>query len=171
MRSLPGEPMPKKNAGKCLSCHEVLVADVRNRGRQKYCSKPGCRRAAKAARQARWLQKPQNQDYFCGPEHVQRVREWRALHPGYWRSHRRARRIALQDALTTQPTDHSEVLASFALQDALQQQGPVLLGLISRLTESTLQDALVNTTRGLLQLGQDILSGATDGDQQTRAAP
>ena len=66
--------MVKKNTFKCLSCNEAFTADVRNRGRQKYCSKPECRRAAKAARQARWLQKPSNQHYFCGPEHVQRVR-------------------------------------------------------------------------------------------------
>lgn len=163
--------MAKKNKGACLSCNEAFTTDVRNRGRQKYCSKPECRGAAKAARQARWLQKRQNQDYFCGPEHVQRVREWRAAHPGYWRSHRRAIPVALQDALTRQPVDAPGDLAPFALQDALQQQGPVLLGLIARLTDSTLQDALVATTRGLLKLGQNILAGGRDGDHQTSAAP
>jgi hypothetical protein len=66
--------MAKKNKGTCLSCNEAFTADVRNRGRQKYSSKPQCRQAAKAGRQARWRQKPQNRDYFCGPEHVQRVR-------------------------------------------------------------------------------------------------
>lgn len=91
--------MTKKNTGKCLSCNETFTADVRNRGRQKYCGKPECRRAAKTARQGRWLQKPQNRHYFSGPEHVQRVREWRAAHPGYWRSHRRGKGVALQDGL------------------------------------------------------------------------
>jgi hypothetical protein len=28
---------------------------------------------------------------------VERVRMWRAAHPGYWRSHRRGRGVALQD--------------------------------------------------------------------------
>jgi hypothetical protein len=31
-----------------------FTVDVRNRGRQKYCPKPACRAAAKAARQRRW---------------------------------------------------------------------------------------------------------------------
>ena len=42
--------MAKKNTSKCLSCNEAFTADVRNRGRQKYCGKPECRRAAKGAR-------------------------------------------------------------------------------------------------------------------------
>lgn len=163
--------MAKKNKGTCLSCNEAFTADVRSRGRQKYCSKPECRRAAKAARQARWRQRPQNRDYFCGPEHVQRVREWRAAHPGYWRSHRRGKHIALQDALSVQAIDGTRDFAPSALQDALRHQGPVLLGLIARLTDSTLQDAIVATTLGLLQLGQDILAGGRDGDHQTSAAP
>jgi hypothetical protein len=59
---------------------------------------------------------------------------------------------------------------AFALQDALQCQGPVLIGLIAQLTDSTLQDALTATTRGLLQLGRDILSGSRHAPQ-TSAAP
>jgi hypothetical protein len=71
--------------------------DVCNRGRQKYCPKRACRAAGKAARQRCWLGKPENRDYFRGPEHVERVRMWRTAHPGYWRSHRRGRGVALQD--------------------------------------------------------------------------
>ena len=163
--------MAKKNTSKCLLCDEAFTADVRNRGRQKYCGKPECRRAAKGARQGRWLQKPQNRHYFSGPEHVQRVREWRAAHPGYWRSHRRGKGVALQDALIAQAIDNPEGFASFTLQDALQQQGPVLLGLIARLTDSPQQDAIAATTHGLLQLGQHILAGENDGGHQTSAAP
>jgi hypothetical protein len=39
---------------------------------------PRCRAASKAASQARWLAAPDNQDYFKGPTHVARVREWRS---------------------------------------------------------------------------------------------
>jgi hypothetical protein len=95
---------------------------------------------------------------------------WRAAHPGYWRSHRRRGRVALQDALVVQEVEKNEDLPNFALQDALQCQGPVLIGLIAQLTDSTLQDALTETTRGLLQLGQDILSGRRHAPQ-TSAAP
>lgn len=75
--------MANKSKTKCLSCGEIFTADVRNRGRQKYCAKPACRAAGKAARQRRWREQPQNRDYFRGPVHVERVRVWRTAHPGY----------------------------------------------------------------------------------------
>jgi hypothetical protein len=69
-----------------------------------------------------------------------------------------------------QEIEKTENLSTFALQDALQCQGPVLIGLIAQLTDSTLQDALATTTRGLLELGQDILSGRRHAPQ-TSAEP
>jgi hypothetical protein len=74
--------MANKLQSKCLGCGDIFTVDVRNRGRQKYCPKRVCRAAGKAARQRRWLGKPENQDYFSGSEHVERVRTWRAAHPG-----------------------------------------------------------------------------------------
>ena len=85
--------MANKRQSKCQCCGEIFEVDVRNRGRQKYCPKGACRRAGKTARQRRWLEKPENQDYFSGPEHVDRVRVWRAAHPGYWRSPRRQQTV------------------------------------------------------------------------------
>jgi len=159
--------MANKSKSKCLCCGEIFTADVRNRGRQKYCTNPTCRAAGKAARQRRWREQPQNQDYFRGPVHVERVRVWRAANPGYWRTHRRRRPSALQDALVPQLIEQVELLAQPpppsapppALQDALSLQDPVLIGLIAHLTDSTLQDSIAATVRRLLQLGQDILSG------------
>lgn len=151
--------MANKSKSKCLCCGEIFTADARNRGRQKYCPKPACRAAGKAARQRRWREQPQNQDYFRGPVHVERVRVWRAVHPGYWRSHRRRKPSTLQDALTSQAIEEPKDSAGFALQDALGLQDPVLIGLIAQLTDSTLQDSIAATVRRLLQLGQDILSG------------
>lgn len=156
---------------KCLCCGDMFTVDVRNRGRQKYCSKRPCRAAGKASRQRRWLGKPENRDYFSGPEHVQRVRVWRGEHPGYWRSHRRGRRVALQDALRLQVVETHEDLACRALQDALRCQGPVLIGLIAHLSDSALQEDIASTTRRLLELGQDILSGQTPHAAQTSTAP
>lgn len=163
--------MANKVQSKCLCCGEIFNVDVRNRGRQKYCAQPRCRAAGKTARQQRWQKKPENQDYFRGAWNVQRVRDWRARHPGYWRSHRRRKATALQDALVSQGIEKAEDLSGSALQDALQLQGPILIGLIAHLTDSTLQDAIAATTRGLLQLGQDILSGEANHAQQASAAP
>lgn len=163
--------MANKVQSKCLCCGEIFSVDVRNRGRQKYCLKRACRASGKAARQRRWLGRPENQGYFCGAVHVERVRVWRAAHPGYWRSHRRGRGVALQDALTAQRVVMSEDISTHALQDALRMQGPVLIGLIAHLSDSALQEDIANTARGLLQLGQDILSGQKSHAPQTRAAP
>ena len=166
--------MAKKKQNACLGCGEDFVPDVRNRGRQKYCPKPGCRAQAKAARQRRWREKPQNRDYFQGAWNVERVRQWRAAHPGYWRAHRRQRAGALQDALMAQPIDRAQEPADpgrLALQDALKCQGPVLIGLIAHLADSALQDDIAVTTRQLLQRGQDILSGRAFDASQAGAAP
>ena len=70
---------------KCKHCQTVFAPDPRSARRQRYCSKPACRRASKTASQHRWLQPPHNRAYFRGPPHVERVRQWRKDNPGYWR--------------------------------------------------------------------------------------
>jgi hypothetical protein len=65
---------------KCCNCNELFIPDPRNAKRQRYC-----RKASKAASQRRWLQKPENQDYFSGPQNVKRVQLWREANPRYWR--------------------------------------------------------------------------------------
>ena len=68
---------------KCKHCQTFFAPDPRSAKRQRYCAKAACRQASKAASQYRWLQKPANRDYFTGPTHVERVRQWRRAHPGY----------------------------------------------------------------------------------------
>ena len=107
--------MASERITKCRICGELFTADARNRKRQKYCPKRTCRAAGKAQRQRRWLAQPRNRDYFRGPEHVQRVREWRAVHPGYWRRDRRQGELALQDALDGQGVDLSSEIERSAV--------------------------------------------------------
>jgi len=171
MRSPPGGAMTIKRNSKCRICGDLFAADPRNRKRQKYCPKRACKTAGKAARQRRWLAQGQNRDYFRGPDQVQRVREWRAAHPGYWRGHRRQAGAALQDALNVQAIDLRKDIDAFALQDALRCQGPVLIGLIAHLSDSALQADIAATSRRLLQLGQDILGGKRSDAHQEGAAP
>jgi hypothetical protein len=152
----------------------LFEPDARNAKRQKCCPKEACRAALKAARQRRWLEKPHNRDYFRGPVHVERVRAWRIAHPGYWRRGE-PRAGALQDAHGAQAVEGTQDFSTpstRALQDALRLQGPVLIGLIAHLSDSTLQDDIAQTSRRLLQLGQDILAGRSPPDApQTSAAP
>jgi hypothetical protein len=104
---------------------------------QRYCSKPQCRKASKAASQRRWLAKAQNHDYYRGMANVERVRAWRAAHPGYWRRPGRQSTCALQEDSLTQPVETHEkspTLTEIALQDLLCAQPVVLIGLIANLT-------------------------------------
>ena len=76
--------------------------------------KPECRKASKAASQKRWLAKPENQGYFCGPKNVKRVQLWREANPGYWRGKRKTTKDALQDPLNRQPIENNTDNVEFA---------------------------------------------------------
>ena len=154
--------MPRPGTRKCLNCHCFFKPDPRTKGNQKFCSSILCRKAGKAARQKKWLLKPQNKNYFKGPENVERVRQWRIKNPGYWRKSKSSanNESALQDEITSQGTDINDKRADLnrpALQDALVSQPSVLIGLIAHLTGTALQDDIVNTTLKLQQLGEDFL--------------
>jgi hypothetical protein len=92
------------------------------------------------------------------------VQEWRKVHPGYSRK----KTEPLQERLSGQGFENTEVKPclvrvdpSFAgaLQDVLSAQPTVLIGLISHLTGSALQDDIAITARRLQKLGSDILNG------------
>lgn len=149
-----------KRKRKCKNCRELFMPDPRNAKKQKYCFKPDCRKASKAAAQERWLAKEENINYFRSSDNVRRVQEWRAQHPDYWRNGSKAE-SALQDdssAKTVEKQTVSDGLTKDALQDLFFVQQPVLVGLIAHLTGDTLQDDIVNTARHMQQLGNDILS-------------
>lgn len=143
---------------RCRHCKALFLPDARNQDRQKYCDKSECQTASKVASQRRWLDKPENRDYFKGPAQVERVREWRKKNPGYWNRSKRV--IALQDSLTVQPAetieDNAQIVNS-ALQDLLMLQPPVIIGLISNFIGSALQDDIALTLLRMQQSGQDIL--------------
>jgi hypothetical protein len=149
---------------KCCNCNKLFRPDPRNATRQKYCSKPQCRQASKTASQQRWLQKPENQNHFCGSENVLRVQQWREANPGYWRRKQKIKPDALQDRLISQPTENNNDNGQFAhdaLQDFLIAQPPVLLGLIANFTGTALQDSIAMTFRRLQKLGLDIVNNST----------
>ena len=142
--------MPRKR--KCRNCHKFFLPDHRNIGRQRYCSEPECRKASKAASQRKWLAKPENRNYFRGPLNVQRVQEWR----------KSGKQTPLQDPLGQETTCTQADKPDFApqdhaLQDIMDSQHVVLIGLLAQLTGG-LQDDIVNTARHMQQLGQDILN-------------
>ena len=171
--------MAQSGQRKCLCCRLFFDVDPRIGERQRYCPKPDCQRASKAASQAAWLAKPHNCDYFRDAVHVARVQAWRAQHPGYSRAKRRDP-PALQDSLPPQVHDcidessnRGEIAAPRqidALQDLITAPVPVLVGLIAHLFQVSLQDEFAATTRRLVQLGHDLINRSGDEDSQASAA-
>src|SRR4051812_12903715 len=126
----------------CMHCKELFDPNARNRWHQRFCTKLECRKARKADSHRRWLSKPGNHDHFRGSANVERVRQWRKAHPGYWK---RAKKPSstLRDLVPTQPAEPEPVPSKTSvapLQDLVGMQDPLLLGLISQLTDSPLQD-------------------------------
>ena len=124
-------PLTKR---KCKHCQTFFEPDPRSAKRQRHCSKPACRQASKATSQRRWHQKPHNRDYFRGPTQVERVRQWRKAHPGYWRRQGSQVPHALQEELTPQETHIQPLgtgLTPHALQDSFFMQPAVFVGLLA----------------------------------------
>ena len=145
---------------KCKHCGKLYWVSPRRRKYQRYCGEAACQKASHAASHRRWLAKPENQGHFSGSENVERVRAWREAHPGYWRRDAKRRHV-LQDVKFAQPIDaqnDNPVLTQDALQDVVSSQQALLVGVISSLTGSALQDEIAQTmrmfeTRGAMILG------------------
>lgn len=161
----------------CLHCKALFVPDSRNRGRQRFCPQPECRAASKRSSQKAWLARPANADYFTGSQNVQRVREWRALHPGYWKRSRPAKAPAGEISSppeAMQPVDPQasvRQLTPVALQDpcppALQDPWgplhPMLIGFLSVQMGTALQEDIFRQRDLMTAKGRDILRHAAGG--------
>lgn len=172
--------MSSSTARKCLCCNEKFHSDARNRRHQQYCAKDTCRKASKAARQARWLAKPENRDYFRGDANSERVRQWRLANPGYSRRKTTSPRVALQDVSDPQPVEKEHSMKSCTtspLQDVLLMQPALLVGLIAVVTGHALQDDIAASARQFLNRGRDILRmvpgspESSDHESQAHSAP
>jgi hypothetical protein len=142
-----------------LHCKELFVPQRRNWWHQKFCAKPECREASKAESQRRWLRKPENRDAFRGSANVERVRQWRAKNPGYWKRSQKEQGT-LQELVPAQMAENKELAETTSpppLQDFVASQDPLLLGLIAHLVDSPLQEVVEQAARRLLQKGQSIL--------------
>lgn len=158
----------------CCHCKELFQPEPRSWKRQNYCSRPDCRTASKRQSQRYWQSKEENRDYFRGPDNVERVRRWRMANPGYWRN---STRRTLQDisipaipelpAQVIENARETEKFCNRTLQDISLTQPLVLIGLISQMTGSTLQDDIASTWRNLIRRGQDLMSGGNNEQTQS----
>jgi len=162
---------------KCLHCNDLFRPDPRNRGRQLLCSKPACRKASKRQSQARWLSKHGNADYFKGPSNSERVRQWRARNPGYWRRSAKSKPPILQESCAKKtpepvaskplatPTSPVALQDPFSppLQDLFPSYHPVLVGLVALHLGSALQEDIRIQIDLLRQSGLAILQHGAGG--------
>lgn len=148
--------MKRRRKKTCQHCGCGYLPDPRNRDKQSYCGAPECRKESKRRSAARWRKK--NPDHHRGSHEVERVRVWRASHPGYWRRKGDLLKAdALQDDCILQATDSqmdSIVLEVFALQDHWITQDAVIRGLIAHLTDSALQEDIDRAVRGFQKRGR-----------------
>ena len=114
-------PVKKNKRRRCLNCQELFYPHPRTRTLQKYCSEPPCRVASKKASQQRWLQKPENRDYFRGPQHVSRVRAWRTARPDQAQKGPKSG-CALQETISGQRIDRGGKSSTLALQETIEVQ-------------------------------------------------
>jgi hypothetical protein len=77
--------------------------------------------ASKKASQQDWLGKPENRDYFCGAQHVNRVQAWREKHPEYGRK-RPLSAEPLQEMIMGQSIDPVEKYGDLPLQEPIRRQ-------------------------------------------------
>jgi hypothetical protein len=184
--------VPNRHRYECLHCKELFAPNLRNWWHQKYCTQPACRKASKTESQRRWLSQPENRDVFRGSANVERVRQWRAKNPGYWKRPAKPRGT-LQELVPapapTQIPENKEVAPKISfpplptaappLQDFVTSQDPLVLGLISHLIDSPLQEVVEQAARRLLQKGHELLNmkfgmqmkGNTYADKETSALP
>jgi hypothetical protein len=169
--------MSSPSSCKCLHCREFFIPCPNSRHTQRYCAKAECRKASKAAAQAKWLNKSENRSYFRGPENTDRVQRWRERHPGYWRKKRyppdALQDLALSEVSQNQPitlngTGHvaedlslqelSRTTGADALQDLACVQVPLLAGVVSLLIGDALQDRFATFARELVDRGKRVLA-------------
>lgn len=187
--------MPCHGTRKCSNCKLFFKPNPRAQERQNFCSHPECRKASKWISQKKWLDKPENRDYFRGSDNVQRVQIWREKNPGYWKRTKTKNNPEivqqslhserpLQETLITQLIEKQKEysdLKGYALQEPLISQDAVFIGLIAHLTGTALQDLIVRHGQEMRESGEyflyqsqlnkgncDVISSIT---QSTETAP
>jgi hypothetical protein len=152
--------MNSPNRRRCRHCRQHFDPDYRNAYHQRFCSTPACQHASKQASQRRWLRKPVNRDYFCGPSNVLRVQTWRGAHPDYWRSATRRCHQVPNNAPAPTPGSAPTALPqppAGTLQEFCRSKMTVLTELVARLSGYALQEDIGRWASEVVTEAQCIL--------------
>ena len=150
-----------KHEKTCRHCGQPFRPDLRNRARQHYCYKPACRKARKEQSHRSWRAK--NPDHFKGEWNVDHVRQWRLLHPGYWRrSKTRPKQVRSNGSAIPRAAKNHQPAPALPLQDCVAplqdsiKRNPLILGLITHVFGCTLQDCVEKIIPALIIKGMEI---------------
>jgi delta 1-pyrroline-5-carboxylate dehydrogenase len=96
---------------------------------------------------------------------VERVREWRVAHPGYWKRAKTGEKAPLQNAMklpeSAEPSSDQGGLdggcATKRITALLREQSPVVVGLIVQMTGCTLQNAILEVAEKLFEKGRAVM--------------
>ncbi len=141
------------NHRKCAHCGRRFRVDPRVGRHHRFCSRPVCAKISRATAQRRWLEREKQREVESKAD-VYRMQDWRKAHPGYWRRKTQVGRYILRGEL-------ANVAREFALQDMIDTHFSLVVGLVSYLTRSALQDTIASELRRLMLRGHGILSQTT----------
>jgi hypothetical protein len=136
----------------CKWCDKPFEPSKFSGGRQKYCGERVCRKASKKESQAKWCAK--NPNYFRDDIFRERSRLWRATHPEVART-RFANPMPEPAAKAESCTQNSA--AESGVQDSAQRSQQIyIMGLISLVTGSSVQDEVLKSAQECFRRGMDI---------------
>ena len=146
---------------KCLCCGYFFPPDHRNVRHQHYCSKPACRKESKSSKSAPLAatsREPKLLPRPGKPPACQRLAQ------------SQSRLLAQKEVFQTQVAYNEELnprVTPDALQDLFSMQPAMVVGLISMMTGSALQEDIASTVGVLVRKGRDILD-MNPGSETTR---
>lgn len=147
------KPNPRKITHRnCAHCGHRFLIDPRVRRHHRFCGRPACIKESRRVAQQKYLRKERCRQT---PDKVDtiRVQEWRAAHPGYWRRKLRIGCYEVRGKL-------AYVVREFALQDMIDTHFSLVVGLVSYLAKTALQDTIASEIRRLMLLGHDVITRA-----------
>jgi hypothetical protein len=147
----------QKQTRNCAHCGQLFIVNPRVGRRHRYCSRKECDRVSRAIARSKWLRKNGGRAYFNKTVSLTRVRAWRQKNPRYWRKRSKGQNASKSKFIVSKKL--TAILRYVALQDTIDTNLALKIGIISHLTGSALQDTIAKEIRRLMLRGHAILRG------------
>ena len=146
-----------KQSRDCAHCGAPFAINPRVGRRHRYCARPECVRISQAVSRRKWLTQNGGKTYYLNANAKDRVRTWRQDNPQYWKKKVGGKRAQETEFVVTKKL--RAILRDVALQDLIDTNLALKIGIISHLTGTALQDVIAKEIRRLMLRGHAILQG------------